>query len=70
MPDIVGTIVARAWDDSPCPLTGRVIGQVDEDWLDVAWGDQQDADYPSTHREPFDELRPVRRFAESTARNA
>jgi hypothetical protein len=59
-PGIVGTIVARNWDDSPCPLTGRVTGQVDEEYITVAWGDEQRADYPREHTEPLDELRPVR----------
>ena len=62
-PSIIGRIVAFITDDSPSPATGRVIGQVDEDYVDVAWGDQQDADYPSAHREAIDELRPVDRPA-------
>lgn len=58
-PSFVGRIVASIHDDSPCPVTGRVVGQVDEEWVDVAWGDQRDADYPATSREALDELRPV-----------
>ena len=56
----VGRIVARAEDDSPCPVTGRVTGQVDEDRLEVAWADEQYSDTPRTSIEWFDELRPVR----------
>ena len=58
---IVGTIVARIYDDSPCPLTGRVTGQVDEDRVEVAWADEQYSDSPRIRIEWVDDLRPVRR---------
>ncbi len=35
---VVGQIVARDYDDSPVPFTGRVLGQVDEEILEVAGG--------------------------------
>lgn len=59
-PTAVGTIVARAHDDAPCPLTGRVTGQVDEDRLEVAWGDEQYSDEPRVSVAWLDELRAVR----------
>lgn len=59
MPELIGRIVASIYDDSPVPMTGRVIGQVDEETLEVAWGREQDSDYPATHREFLDELRTV-----------
>lgn len=58
-PSAVGTIVARAHDDAPCPLTGRVTGQVDEDRVEVAWADEQFKDDPRVKVEFFDELRAV-----------
>lgn len=57
---VVGQIVARDHDDSPVPFTGRVLGQVDEETLEVAWGSEQDADYPRGTYEPADGLRPIR----------
>jgi hypothetical protein len=57
---VVGQIVARDYDDSPVPFTGRVLGQIDEETLEVAWGSEQDADYPRGTYEPIDGLRPVR----------
>lgn len=59
-PGVVGTIVARSSDDSPVPLTGRVTGRIDEETVSVAWGSEQDADYPREHTEFIDELRPIR----------
>ena len=58
---IVGTVVIRLGDDSPCPLTGLVTGQVDEDRYEVAWGDEQHRDEPRTRVEYFDELTSARR---------
>jgi hypothetical protein len=55
-----GQIVARDYDDSPVPVTGRVLGQVDEEALEVAWGSEQDAGYPRGTYEPVDGLRPIR----------
>lgn len=58
----VGTIVARIIDDSPGPLTGRVVGQVDEDRVEVLWGDAQYSQHGDAWRpdaEYIDELRPV-----------
>lgn len=55
------TIVARIWDDSPCPLTGRVTAELDSERVDVAWGDEQHKDNPQTSTEWRDELRPVSR---------
>jgi hypothetical protein len=57
---VVGQIVARNYDDSPVPFTGRVLGQVDEETLEVAWGSEQDADYPRGTYKPVDGLRPIR----------
>jgi hypothetical protein len=56
---IIGRIVARAHDDSPVPVTGRVVSQIDDETLEVAWGDEQRSADPRTSREPFDDLRPV-----------
>jgi hypothetical protein len=57
---VVGRIVARDYDDSPVPFTGGVLGQVDEETLEVAWGSEQDAGYPRGTYEPVDGLRPIR----------
>lgn len=58
---VVGQIVARDYDDSPVPFTGRVLGQVDEEILEVArGGSEQDADYPRGTYEPVDGLCPIR----------
>jgi hypothetical protein len=57
---VTGKIVAFAYDDAPCPLTGRVTGQVDEDRVEVAWADEQYSDDPCVTVEWFDELRAVR----------
>ncbi len=43
---LVGTIVEDAYDDSPCPVTGKVVGQVDEEHVMVVWGDRQHAENP------------------------
>ena len=56
---VIGRIVARAEDDSPGPLTGRVVGQLDEERPEVAWGDEQYSDSPRTSVEFHDGLRPV-----------
>lgn len=56
----VGKIVARAHDDAPCPLTGKVTGQLDEDRFEVAWADEQHSDDPRVTVEWADELRAVR----------
>ena len=61
MPDmrtLEGTVVVRVHDDSPCPLTGRVVGRIDEDRVDVAWADEQYSDDPCTSAEWIDELTP------------
>ena len=58
---VVGKIVARAHDDAPCPLTGRVTGQVDEDRVEVAWADEQYSSDPRVAVEWLDELRPADR---------
>ncbi len=57
-----GKLVQRIEDDSPCPLTGEVIGQIDEDTLEVVWGDHRFADEPLRWAQmvPFDELRSAR----------
>jgi len=54
-------LVRRVEDDSPCPLIGEVVGQVDEDTLEVVWGDDRFADEPRrwSWRVPFDELAPA-----------
>lgn len=56
---IVGRVVAYSYDDSPSPLTGRVIDQVDGDSVTVAWGSEKYKDNPRTSTEYIDELRPV-----------
>jgi hypothetical protein len=58
MTSIVGTIVANAYDDSPCPLTGAVTGQLDDERVEVAWGDEQYSADPRVWAEFIDELRP------------
>jgi hypothetical protein len=55
---IVGTVVIRLGDDSLCPVTGRITGQIDEEHVEVAWADEQYSDKPRTRREPLDELTP------------
>lgn len=60
-PGPVGRIVQRITDDSPCPVTGRVTAQVDEDLVEVAWADEQYSDTPRTSTEFIDELTTYRR---------
>lgn len=62
---LVGMIVEDAHDDSPVPVTGRVVAQADEEHVMVAWGDRQhDEDPGRGTREPVDALRPVPSTAE------
>jgi hypothetical protein len=56
---MVGRIVVRYDDDSPCPLAGLVTGQADEDRVEVAWADEQFRADPRTVIEWTDQLRPV-----------
>lgn len=57
---LVGTIVVDAHDDSPCPPTGKIVGQVDEETVEVLWGERQREDNPGTGTyEPIDALRPA-----------
>jgi hypothetical protein len=55
---IVGMIVIRLGDDTPCPLTGRVTDRIDEEWVRVAWGAEQHEADPRSRVEPFDDLSP------------
>ena len=58
---LVGRLVEDVCDDSPCPLVGLVVGQVDEDTLEVLWGDRRFEENPGRGTyEPFDALRPAR----------
>jgi hypothetical protein len=58
---LVGRLVEDACDDSPCPVVGLVVGQVDEDTLEVLWGDRRFEDNPGPGSyEPIDALRPAR----------
>lgn len=58
---LVGRLVEGACDDSPCPLVGLVVGQADEDTLEVLWGERRFEENPGTGTyEPFDALRPAR----------
>lgn len=57
---LVGRLVEDAHDDSPCPTVGLVTGQVDEDTLEVLWGEQRFVTDGRPSREPFDALRPAR----------
>jgi hypothetical protein len=58
---LIGRLVEDVCDDSPCPVVGLVIGQVDEDTLEVLWGDRRFEDNPGPGTyEPFDTLRPAR----------
>jgi len=58
---LIGRLVEDACDDSPCPTVGLVVGQVDEDTLEVLWGDRRFEDNPGPGvYEPFDALRPAR----------
>lgn len=60
MAGIAGTIVIRDCDDSPCPLTGKVVGQVDEETVEVLWGERQYEENPGTGTyEAMDSLCPV-----------
>lgn len=54
-------VVAHIWDDSPCPVTGRVTAELDDERVDVAWGGERHKDNPQTTVEWRDELRPVSR---------
>ena len=58
---LVDRLVEDAHDDSPCPVVGLVVGQVDEDTLEVLWGERrfEEPRRPGTY-EPFDALRPAR----------
>jgi len=58
---LVGRLVEDAHDDSPCPMVGLVVGQVDEDTLEVLWGERrfEEPRRQGTY-EPFDALRPAR----------
>lgn len=57
---LVGRIVTDAHDDSPCPVTGKVVGQFDEETVEVLWGERQFAEYPGPGmHEPIDALRPA-----------
>jgi hypothetical protein len=58
---MVGRIVTRLDDDSPCPVTGRVVYRVDDEWVEVAWGAEHDKTNPRTDREAVDELTPFAR---------
>jgi hypothetical protein len=59
---LVDTIVVDAHDDSPCPVTGKVVGQVDEDTVEVLWGERQFEENPGQGTyEPIDALRPALR---------
>jgi hypothetical protein len=64
---IVNQIVISTWDDAPRPVTGRITSHVDEEWVRVAWGAEQDKPDPRTHMEPLDELSPVRSDTRSWA---
>ena len=58
---LVGRLVEDVCDDGPCPLVGLVVGQVDEDTLEVLWGDRRFEENPGPgNYEPFDALRPAR----------
>jgi hypothetical protein len=58
---LIGRLVEGACDDAPCPLVGLVVGQVDEDTLEVLWGDRRFEENPGPGTyEPFDALRPAR----------
>ena len=54
--------VIRIEDDSPCPLTGLMLGHEAEDRVWVAWGDAQDSDMPwaEARIEYLDQLAPRR----------
>lgn len=57
---IVGDLVVRVADDSPVPLTGRVISLGEfAGTVMVAWGDQRDATIPRTVTEAYDGLVPA-----------
>ena len=59
-PSLVGRLVVDAHDDSPCPVTGKVVGQVDEDTVEVLWGERKFAQDPGQGTyEPVDALRPA-----------
>lgn len=61
---LVGRLVEDAYDDSPCPGVGLVVGQVGEDVLEVLWGERrfEEPRRQGTY-EPFDALRPAREQA-------
>lgn len=63
-PSLVGRIVEDAHDDSPVPVTGKVVRQVDEETVEVLWGDLKFWPNPGHgSREPIDALRPAREQA-------
>lgn len=60
-PSLVGRIVEDAHDDSPVPVTGKVVRQVDKNTVEVLWGDLKFWPNPGHgSREPIDSLRPAR----------
>lgn len=67
-PGVVGAIVVDAADDSPCPVTGKVVGQVDEETVEVLWGERQFEEHPGPGKyEPVDGLRPALQQRQVTA---
>ena len=39
---LIGRRVIRNWDDSAAPLTGIIVSRIDEDRVEVVWGDVAD----------------------------
>lgn len=61
---LVGRLVEDAHDDSPVPVTGKVVRQVDENTVEVLWGDLKFWPNPGHgSREPINSLRPAREQA-------
>ena len=58
----MGAVVRPLTDDSDDPITGRIVGQIDEDRYLVAWGSDQFAADPTLHARVayLDDLAPIR----------
>ena len=54
---LIGRRVIRNWDDSPCPISGIITGQLDEDRVEVVWGDVPDL--PKPRVEWIEDLMPI-----------
>lgn len=54
-PRLIGRLVEDLHDDSDCPQVGKIVGQIDEETVEVLWDGEQHG-----RREFLDGLRPAR----------